>query len=99
MEKNSKRFHIILECIQWLLIVFVLFACMFICPKVKQHIKEDQKEHLYQQIHTDKEINKLTRENTILIDSIENIKKDTVTLIQIKEVKKIIYVDSTKGES
>lgn len=67
-----------IEIMQWALILFALFACLFICPNVKQHINDEKAEKLYKQINTDQQIERLNREKMELMDSIVNMKKDTV---------------------
>ena len=75
MEKHEKKIRVMIEIMQWTLI---LFACLFICPNVKQHINDEKAEKLYKQINTDQQIERLNREKMELMDSIVNMKKDTV---------------------
>lgn len=78
MEKHEKKIHVIIEIMQWTMILFALFACLFICPNVKQHINDEKAEKLYKKINTDQQIERLNREKMELMDSIVNMKKDTV---------------------
>ena len=70
---------------QWTMILFALFACLFICPNVKQHINDEKVEKLYKQINTDQQIERLNREKLELMDSIVNMKKDTVYIYTDKK--------------
>lgn len=78
MDKHEKKIHVVIEIMQWTMILFALFACLFICPNVKQHINDEKAEKLYKQINTDQQIERLNREKMELMDSIVNMKKDTV---------------------
>lgn len=78
MDKHEKNLHIIIEIMQWTLILFTLFACLFICPNVKRHIDNEKNEKIYRQINTDQQIERLNREKMELMDSIINLKHDTV---------------------
>lgn len=85
MEKHEKKVRVIIEIMQWTLILFALFACLFICPHVKQHINNEKTERLYKQINTDQQIERLNREKFELMDSIINMKKDTVYVYNSKK--------------
>lgn len=95
MENGGKKIQVIFETIQWLLLVFVIVVCLFVCPKVKQHMIDESEQHLYERIHTDKQIERLNRENLILIDSLSNATKDTVYLVEFKTIRQTVYVDTS----
>jgi len=75
----------VIEIMQWVLIIFALFACLFISPNMKRHFENDKEEKLYKQINADQKIERLNRENIILIDSLANLKRDTVYIYSTKK--------------
>lgn len=85
MEKHEKKIRIAIEIMQWVLIIFALFACLFISPNIKRHIENDKDEKLYKQINADQKIERLNRENLMLIDSLANMKRDTVYIYSTKK--------------
>lgn len=94
MEK-MKKIKTVMEVLQWVLLAAIFAVLLFIYPNIKNNIKDERKHQLYQQIDKDLRIDKLTRENQVLYDSIANTKKDTVKLIEFKTIKKIVYVSDT----
>ena len=85
MENHEKKIHMVIEIMQWVLIIFALFACLFISPNMKQHFENDKEEKLYKQINVDQKIERLNRENLMLIDSLANMKHDTVYIYSTKK--------------
>lgn len=85
MENHEKKIRIVIEIMQWVLIIFALFACLFISPNMEQHFENDKEEKLYRQINVDQKIERLNRENLILIDSLANMKRDTVYIYSSKK--------------
>jgi hypothetical protein len=85
MENHEKKIRIVIEIMQWVLTIFALFACLFICPNMKQHFENDKEEKLYKQINIDQKIERLNRENLMLIDSLANMKRDTVYIYSRKK--------------
>ena len=85
MENHEKKIRIVIEIMQWVLIIFALFACLFISPNMKRYFENDKDEKLYKQINIDQKIERLNRENLMLIDSLANMKHDTIYIYTIEK--------------
>lgn len=69
--KDPKKFRIIVELVQWALIIGLLTAYLCVFFKFKNYTNESHNMEKYNTIHRDRKIDELIQRNQMLEDSIK----------------------------
>lgn len=89
--KDNKHIRLVIEVLQWFLIILLFGVCIHIYSKLKEQVEYSNKCEQFKQIQHDKTINMLVNENEMLIDSLSRANKDTVYIEKCVRIFDTIY--------